>query len=430
MTATASSPAQFPGDAVRRDPVPCAVLSLEEPADRLVARLHGASADLDNVIVMGDVQDIDEDGEPVRRPWSLPGDCGILEDLITEQAIGLLTVDGLGYSIKGDSHNYANVGAALSSLAGVAERTGCAIVGLVHPPKGGSDPVTAAIGSTAWTAIPRVCWVLGADPEDESGATRVVRVSKTNYREPDHVFALTIVSDERFDCGVVAGMARSDVTAEDLVAASSTGEEKTERAEAREFVRSALASGPMDTDALLKMTRAAGLSDRTVKRARSDLKVIASQRQDPTTGCVVGWELRLPDGTFDPQDHPERLWPPWPCGHCGCEQRTRGPSQANPWPTGMHRRQTTPCSWGRPVSAGRPFRRSVERGRTLVLSGPIRDDASPIEKERAARRRIVATTGRCPCGAVLHMPDDLKPGSVTVVAVEHGDGCPAVEADR
>ncbi len=266
-----------------------------------MARLHGANADLGNVIVLGDVEDTGEDGAPFRRPWCLPGDCAILEDLITEQGVGLLTVDGLGYSIRGDSHNYAVVGAALSSLAGVAERTGCAIVGLVHPPKGGSDPVTAAIGSTAWTAIPRVCWVLGADPEDESGATRVVRVAKTNFREPDHGFAFVIGSDERFDCGVVAGMIRSDITAEALVAATSTGEERTERAEAREFVRSALAAGPMDTDALLKMTRAAGLSDRTVKRARSDLKVVASQRQDPASGRVVGWELRLPEGTFDPQ---------------------------------------------------------------------------------------------------------------------------------
>lgn len=82
------------------------------------------------------------------------------------------------------------------------------------------------------------------------------------------------------------------------------------------------------------------------------------------------------------------------------------------------------------MSAGRPFRRSVARGRPVVLSAPIRDDASHLAKEGAARRRIVATTGRCPCGAVLHVPEDLAPGSVSVVAVEHEDGCPAVEVIR
>ncbi len=327
VAAMASSRSRWPGDAAIHEAIDCAVLSLEEPGDRLVARLHAAGGDLARIIVLGDVEDVDEEGRPFRRPWSLPGDCSVIEALIAEKGIGLLTVDGLGYSIKGDSHNYAIVGAALSSLSAVAERTGCAIVGLVHPPKGGSDPVTSAIGSTAWTAIPRVCWVLGADPEDESGATRVVRVAKTNYREPDHGFAFTIGNNEEFDCGVVNGMTRSDVTAEQLVSASATGEEKTDRSEAREFVRSALSSGRMDTEALLKMTRAAGISDRTVKRARGDLKVIATQRHDPTTGRVVGWELCLPDGTFDPQDHhrttPGAFGPLGPVGTVGVNRENK-----------------------------------------------------------------------------------------------------------
>jgi hypothetical protein len=302
VTSQASVGGCWPGDKTVREPVACAVLSLEESDDRLVARLRAAAADLERVVVLGDVEDLDENGNPFRRPWSLPGDCAELEAVIVQHGTTLLTVDGLGYSIKGDSHNYANVGAALASLAGVADRTGCAIVGLVHPPKGGSDPVTAAIGSTAWTAIPRVCWVLGADPEDESGATRVVKVSKTNYREPDTGFAFTIGNDETFDCGVVSAMTPSTVTAEDLVAATRSAEDKTERAEAREVVLSALSTGRMDSAALLKLTRAAGLSDRTVKRARADLGVVANQRHDPDTGRVIGWELHLPDGTFGPGD--------------------------------------------------------------------------------------------------------------------------------
>jgi len=60
------------------------------------------------------------------------------------------------------------------------------------------------------------------------------------------------------------------------------------------------------------------------------------------------------------------------------------------------------------MSAGRPFRRSVARGRILFVSTPIRDDASPREKEGVVRRRLVATTGHCPCGAVLEVPEDLE----------------------
>jgi hypothetical protein len=127
-----------------------------------------------------------------------------------------------------------------------------------------------------------------------------VRVSKTNFREPASGHAFTIVNDEEFDCGVVSGICGSEVTAEELVSASASLEEKTERAEAREMVRTLLAEGPMATADLLKLTRKSGLSDTTVKRARHDLEVRSTQRRDPTSGRVVGWELELPTGSATP----------------------------------------------------------------------------------------------------------------------------------
>ena len=82
------------------------------------------------------------------------------------------------------------------------------------------------------------------------------------------------------------------------------------------------------------------------------------------------------------------------------------------------------------MSAGRPYRRSIARGRAIVLSARIRDDASHREKEGAMRRRLVASTGRCPCGAVLTVPEDLVAGEMTVIAVEHENDCPAIEVER
>jgi len=79
------------------------------------------------------------------------------------------------------------------------------------------------------------------------------------------------------------------------------------------------------------------------------------------------------------------------------------------------------------VSAGRPFRRSLARSRTLVLSAPISDGAPHREKEGAIRRRLVAAIGKCPCGAAMAIPTDLTPGSFTLIAVEHENDCPAIE---
>lgn len=80
------------------------------------------------------------------------------------------------------------------------------------------------------------------------------------------------------------------------------------------------------------------------------------------------------------------------------------------------------------MSNGRRFRRSIRTSpdRRVIVSSEIRDGASHREKEGAARRRLVAATGQCPCGAVLRLPSKLEPGTVAVVAVEHEDGCPAV----
>jgi putative DNA primase/helicase len=246
------------------------------------------------VLIVGDVEDVDDEGRSFHRPWRLPNDCAVLERLLDDEQIAFLVVDGLGYSVTGDSHNYGAVGQALSALGGVAERTGCAILGLTHPPKGGSDPVTAAIGSTAWTAVCRVVWVLGHDPDDETGTRRVVRVAKSNFKMPDTGLAFTIGDDERWECGYLTGLSSSSVSAEDLVAASVPASDRTERDEARALVRSILSDGPMDTAELLKLTRAAGISDRTVARARQDLGVKAKPRHDPASGKMAGWAVELP----------------------------------------------------------------------------------------------------------------------------------------
>jgi putative DNA primase/helicase len=292
----------YPDDGTHPGALNAATLSLEEPADRLVARLHAAGADVGRVDVLADVEDQDKEGRDYRRPWRLPQDCAALETFLLDGEVRLLIVDGLGYSITGDSHNYAVVGSALSALAGVAERTGCAIVGLTHPPKGSADPTTAAIGSTAWTAIPRVVYVLGADPGDESEQRRVVRVSKTNYRPPATGIGFVIDNDERHECGRVNGLSLSTVTAESLVAARQTEGERTERENARDLVKSILEAGPVDTAEVLRIANEAGVSKRTLERVRSDLGVTPTKLRDPETGRLIGWQLALPTQSAAPID--------------------------------------------------------------------------------------------------------------------------------
>jgi hypothetical protein len=197
----------------------------------------------------------------------------------------------LGYSVSGDSHNYGNVGSALATLSGVAERTGTAILGLTHPPKGSSDPVTAAIGSTAWTAIPRIVLVLGLDPEDETGERRAVRVSKTNFREPDSGLSFEIADDETHECGFVNCVAPSTASAESLVARSEGSEVRSERAAIAELIAQWCADGPVFVDEVARRVRDAGyeVSAKTVQRAAKR----AGANAVPPVSAGGKWSYRL-----------------------------------------------------------------------------------------------------------------------------------------
>ena len=73
-------------------------------------------------------------------------------------------------------------------------------------------------------------------------------------------------------------------------------------------------------------------------------------------------------------------------------------------------------------------------GDTVAFVLPTVPDDAPEEiREGIARRRIVAVTGECPCGAVLILPNRAerraakRTGQPTHLRCEHEDDCPAVD---
>jgi hypothetical protein len=278
------------------------VISLEEPNDRLAARLRASGADMGRVALYLAVTDQDKSGKPVERPWRLPQDLDVLETFIVSADLSLIVVDGAGYAINGNQ-DYANIGTSLSGLAKVAERTGCAILAITHTRKeGNTDAVTAAIGSTAWTAIPRICWVCGVDPDDESESRRIVAVGKTNYRRPESAIAYTIAGDEELEVGYATNVTEVATTADQVVAPRESVEDRSELAEARRFILDTLSDGPMLSGELAKLAKKEGISDRTLRRAKSVLKVHSEQRREG--GYLIGWEVSLPElGQVGPLAH-------------------------------------------------------------------------------------------------------------------------------
>jgi len=63
-------------------------------------------------------------------------------------------------------------------------------------------------------------------------------------------------------------------------------------------------------------------------------------------------------------------------------------------------------------------------GKVLAVLPVVPESAPYTVKEGIARRRLVATTGQCPCGARLDL-QAAKQGRVGVADVEHDRLCPA-----
>ena len=65
----------------------------------------------------------------------------------------------------------------------------------------------------------------------------------------------------------------------------------------------------------------------------------------------------------------------------------------------------------------------------LYVGESIREtDPAPV-REGLVRRRVLATTGRCPCGAESPFDPAVIPAGLAISAVVHAADCPAAESN-
>jgi len=280
----------LPGASEPGEPLRCGWLSLEESDDVVTARLQAHQAKLARVKLLGLVVEETTKGEVTERAWRFPEDLPALEEAIVAQELGLVVIDGLGHALKGDGNDYGRVGAALSDLAKLAERTGAAVLGLTHMAKGAQDPSTAAIGSTAWSAVARLIWVVGPDPEDPTASRRILAVAKSNFRLPEHNWQFQISEDPQLGVGRIGDMVASQVGA-DAITNPPSSEDRSALQEAVTFLSKVLAAGPMSATEVERLADQAGISRKTLRRARTSLGV-----ESRKNGMHDGWFLSLPKG--------------------------------------------------------------------------------------------------------------------------------------
>lgn len=248
-------------------------------------RLKTAGADMSRVLFV-DVETAQTDSGTVI----LPLDLGSLERIIVQHQVAFVVLDAATSSMSSELSGKDDraVRSYLEPLAQLAARQGCVVFGLCHFGKrDGTDTGKLILGSIAWSQVARS--VLSVARDDDSG-NLIVTNTKANLAPRTRSMEATIVSaeveteDGPTELGVLKWIGETTRDARELL--SGVDEESEERDEITMVIRDYLieCGGSAPAADVLKVTRAAGLSDNAVKKARKKAGVRTGK-----DGFSKGW---------------------------------------------------------------------------------------------------------------------------------------------
>jgi hypothetical protein len=237
------------------------------------------------------VQEADRD-----RGFNLSRDVETLREVLAAKSdVKLVVIDPITAYLAGtDTHKTGDVRAVLAPLAELAAGSRVAIVAITHLNKaGGGDAMGRFTGSIAFVAAARAAYLVQKDPEDDQ--RRLFLPAKNNLGGDGLGLAFRIVEKE------VSSTIRApaldwepehvNMTADEAMAAAraNEGDDGSALREAEEFLRDALSGGSVSHRMIKVDAEGAGISERTLKRAKSKLGVVARK-----IGMKEGWVWRLP----------------------------------------------------------------------------------------------------------------------------------------
>jgi hypothetical protein len=290
-------------DASAGEPTDVLVLTAEDGlGDTVRPRLEAAGGDPARVHALQGVPDPDHPG--LFRFPSLPGDVAHLLFEISKRSVKLVIVDTLTTYLGGEYNSFkdADVRRALAPLAHVAETTGCAIVLVRHLTKQSRGrAITAGGGSIGIVGGARACLLLAEDPDNPD--LRVLAVVKANLAKKPDSLSLTI-EEAANGWPHVVWSGTSVHSADDLIAArGEEGEDKTALDDACEYLRTCLAGGPVLQQEVRRLARAAGIAEKTLRRAKTKERV--ESRKDGFAAAPWFWSLPAAptEGDHDTRPH-------------------------------------------------------------------------------------------------------------------------------
>lgn len=203
-------------------------------------------------------------------------DASAIEMAIHQTHARLVVIDPLSaYLGSTDSHRDAEVRALMAPLAAVSERSGAAVLGVMHLSKGGQRPaIYRAVGSIAFAAAARVVLAVAADPDQ--GERRIVAPIKSNLSKPPDALAYTL-SDGRLTWATDA-VGKVDVDL--LLSGPTMPRDREEQTDAERVIAELLehdGDWPLDAKAALQAGAAHGIHERTMQRTARSLGIRISR---------------------------------------------------------------------------------------------------------------------------------------------------------
>lgn len=214
------------------------------------------------------------------------------------QDVALLIIDpATAYLGKFDGNNAPEVRRLLAPLQKMAADLNVAVLLVTHLNKStaNGEPMSRVAGSGAFVAVCRSAWLVETDPDDTERRRRLFVPLKNNIGDDITGFAFkvesAIVNGTIETSRVVFEPGTITASAADILGGQrDNAEDVGALGDARDFLRDLLKEGPIMAKSAQKAADEAGISKRTLARARKDLRVRSTK-----SGVTGSWVLSLPD---------------------------------------------------------------------------------------------------------------------------------------
>ena len=267
LAARLSRGAALPGSTASGRPHTILLLAAEDDAaDTTRPRAEAAGADLERLIVVAG---------PSLRTFQFPRSLPQLAAAIEQHKPDLVIIDPIVafLSPRLAANADQSIRRILSKLARIGEAAGCTILMIRHLRKAGSpNALYRGSGSIGFIASARAGLLAARHPTDPD--LGILAVTKSNLAEPPPSLSYRLKSDSN-GVPVVEWLESLDVSANALGAMPVETVRPRERAIV--WLQSELANGPRKASELMVLSVSAGIPERTLLRAKSELRVQSRQ---------------------------------------------------------------------------------------------------------------------------------------------------------